>query len=362
VTLFLGLVLAGLAALITQVGFLLRHRGAVAAPDVDMRRPLASAVALFRSRWWTIGYALAVVAYVCHVGALTLAAMSLVQAVLAGGLVLLGVVAERFFGFELTRRQWAGVILTAAGLAMLAISGDARSGQDSADYSIVAMLIFEAAVAGLGVVLILCCRDDRREAEKGILLGLAAGLLFTTTHVAVKALSGKIDTTVAEVFVSPYLYLALLGGIAAFFASARSLQIGPAVPVIAVTSIAGNASAIPAGMIVFGDPLGRDTFEVLIRTVAFLLVIGAAALIPAPTRAARIGRRHRRLRPLARHGAPEQQRADHGHDGRDERDREAHHAHEREHEAHDRDRSRGAPDRHEPVGALLARPARGRSA
>jgi drug/metabolite transporter (DMT)-like permease len=291
VTLFLGLVLAGLSALITQVGFLLRHRGAVEAPDVDVRRPLRSAIALFRSKWWTIGYALAVVAYLCHVGALALAALSLVQAVLAGGLVVLGVVAERFFGFKLERRQWAGVILTAAGLAMLAGTGEARSGQDSADYSVLAMLLFEAILVGLGAALILSCRNERRKSQHGVLLGLSAGLLFTTTHVAVKALTGKIDTTVAEVLLSPYLYIAVLGGVAAFFASARSLQIGPAVPVIAVTAIAGNASAIPAGIVVFGDPLGGDTLEIVVRTLAFLLVIGAAALIPAPTRAARIGSR-----------------------------------------------------------------------
>jgi drug/metabolite transporter (DMT)-like permease len=294
VTLFIGLLLAGLSALVTQVGFLLRHRGAVEAPTVDVRRPLRSAVGLFRSRWWTIGYVLAIVAYACHVGALTLAAMSLVQAVLAAGLVVLGVVAERFFGFHLERRQWVGVILTVAGLAMLALTGEARSGQDSADYSVVAMLAFEGALAGIGAALILSCRNDGRKAEHGVLLGLAAGLLFTTTHVAVKALTGKIDTTVAEVFLSPYLYVAVLGGVAAFFASARSLQMGPAVPVIAVTSIAGNASAIPAGILVFRDPVGSDTLDVVVRMLAFLLVVGAAVLIPAPTRAARVGPSRRR--------------------------------------------------------------------
>ena len=296
-TLFLGLLLAAVAALITLVGFLLRHRGAVEAPDVDARRPLRSAAALFRSKWWTIGYALAVFAYVCHVGALALAAMSLVQAVLAGGLVLLAVLAERFFGFQLERRQWAGVMLTALGLAMLAITGEARSGQDSADYSIAAMLAFETALVAVGVVLILSCRNEERKDQHGVLLGLAAGLLFTTTHVAVKALTGKIDTTLAEVLLSPYLYIAILGGVAAFFASARSLQIGPAVPVIAVTSIAGNASAIPAGIIVFGDPVGHDTLVVAVRLVAFLLVIAAAALIPAPVRVARRRRRRRQVRP-----------------------------------------------------------------
>jgi hypothetical protein len=94
------------------------------------------------------------------------------------------------------------------------------------------------------------------------MLGVAAGLLFTLTHVAVKALTGKIDTTVAAVLLSPYLYVAVLGGIAAFFASARSPQLGPAVPVIAVTAIAGNASAIPTGIVVFGDPLGSHAFEI----------------------------------------------------------------------------------------------------
>jgi drug/metabolite transporter (DMT)-like permease len=286
VTLLLGLVLAGLSALVTQVGFLLRHRGAVAAPDVELRHPVRSAIALFRSRWWTIGYALAIVAYVLHVGALTLAAMSLVQAVLAGGLVVLAVVAERFFGFELERRQWLGLLLTSLGLAMLAVTGEARSGQETANYSVVAMLAFEAALAAIGVALAVSCNRGGAKSHHGILLGLAAGLLFTTTHVAVKALSGKIDTSITEIVLSPYLYAAIAGGIVAFFASARSLQIGPAVPVIAVTAIAGNASAIPAGIIVFGDPLGSEALTVMVRAVAFLLVVAAAALIPAPVRAA----------------------------------------------------------------------------
>ena len=218
-------------------------------------------------------------------GALTLAALSLVQAVLAGGLVVLAVVAERFFGFELERRQWLGLMLTTAGLAMLAVTGEARSGQESAAYSVAAMLAFEAALAAVGVALIVSCNRGRARSHHGIVLGLAAGLLFTSTHVAVKALSGKIDAGIAEILLSPYLYVAIAGGIVAFFASARSLQIGPAVPVIAVTAIAGNASAIPAGVVVFGDPLGSDTLTVVVRTVAFLLVVAAAALIPAPTRA-----------------------------------------------------------------------------
>lgn len=94
-TLTLGLAFAALSALATNIGFLLRHRGAVAAPAVDVHRPLRSAVGLFGQKWWTIGYLIDAVAYVLHVGAPSLVALSLVQAVLAGGLVIAAGCARR---------------------------------------------------------------------------------------------------------------------------------------------------------------------------------------------------------------------------------------------------------------------------
>jgi drug/metabolite transporter (DMT)-like permease len=230
--------------------------------------------------------AVAAIAYALHVGALSLAALSLVQAVLAGGIVLLAVIAERWFGFELGRRQWIGVALSAIGLALLAVTGEARTGDHSSDYSVAAMIAFEGTLVAAGTCLILCYRMPKMRNQLGVILGLAAGLLFTVTHVAVKAVTGLADSGPTS-FAQPYLLLAVVCAVVAFFASARSLQIGPAVPVIAITSISGNASAIPAGIVVFGDPLGHDEVEVTVRTMAFLLVVAAAALIPAPTRAAK---------------------------------------------------------------------------
>jgi drug/metabolite transporter (DMT)-like permease len=286
-TLLLGLGLAGLSAAASQAGFLFREKGANRAPKVDVRRPGRTTVALFRQKWWSIGFGLAVVAYLMHVGALGLAALSLVQAVLAGGLVLLGVFAERFFGLELNRRQWIGMGLAAGGLALLAVTGEASSGQKSADHSVVAMIAFESGLVGLGVGALLFCRVERWSPHHGVALALAAGTLYALTHVAVKALSASVDRSALDILLSPYLLVVVVGGVLAFFASARSLQLGPAVPVIAVTSIAGNALAVPAGIIVFGDPLGDDAFTVAVRLAAFLAVMAAAAFIPAPTGAAR---------------------------------------------------------------------------
>ena len=274
----LGLALTLASAFATNVGFLLRQRGAVAAPEVDVRRPLRSAVGLFRSKWWTIGYLIAAVAYALHVGGLALAPLSLVQAVLAGGLVLLGVIAERWFGFHLGRREWAGVVLASIGLVLLTLTAAGETGGGSANYSVAAMLAWESALVGVGTLLIVAHRSQRHDSRKGVLLGVAAGLLFTVSHIAVKAASGA-----SFWHAVPFVLIALGAGISAFFASARSLQVGEAVAVIAVTSIASNASSIPAGVVVFGHPLGEGA-TLALRCAAFVLVVIAAALIPGPTR------------------------------------------------------------------------------
>jgi hypothetical protein len=282
---------AGLAlgsALVTNLGFLWRHRGAVAAPDVDIRRPLHSAICLFRSKWWTIGYVAAFIAWLLHIGALALAPLSIVQAALAGGFVFLAVLAERFFGFELGKREWAGVVLSAAGLAFLALTAGEVKGKQS-EYDLAPIIGFEVGMIAIGALLI--AGQSRRVGSgtrEGVLLGAGAGALFTVTHVALKALTGDVKGVLD--LVSPWTLLVVLGGVVAFFASARSLQIGKAVPVIAATSIAGNATAILAGVIVFGDPIGSDPLLATLRIAAFALVVIAAAMMPGPMRAANEGR------------------------------------------------------------------------
>ncbi len=201
------------------------------------------------------------------------------QAALSAGIVLLGVFAERLVGHELGRREWIGIALAATGLAFLALSGGAKDGQETADYSVVAMIAFESGLVAIGVALLLSRRGGRVRERQGVLLRVAAGLLFTVTHVAIKAATGKVDTSVGEVLATPWLPLAVAGGVGRSSPGPRSLQIRPAVPVIAVTSVAGNASAIPAGVVVFGDPLGGDAWLVVLRGLAFLLVTAAVVAI-----------------------------------------------------------------------------------
>ena len=130
----LGLLLAFVTALMSVFGFLLKHRGAVAAPPVQWSRPIGSTVALFRSPVYTVGCVVATTSWGFHVAALALAPISLVQSVIAAGLVLVTVLADRVFGHDVSRREWIGVALTAAGLAFLAATLEGTGDSAHAGY------------------------------------------------------------------------------------------------------------------------------------------------------------------------------------------------------------------------------------
>jgi len=279
----LGLVCALLSALGTNLAFLFKYKGAVAAPDVDMRHPLRSATDLFRSKWWTVGWGVSVIAFALHVAALKLAPLSIGQAVLAGGLVFLAVLAERFFGFKLGRRQWLGIVLVAVSLTLLTLTGGGGGGGAHAGYSLAGMIIFEAIAIALGLLLLASHLIERIPGQRGVLLGIAAGLGFGISDVAIKALSGDLDSGLVGLL-SPWSAIIVPAAVFSFYASARSLQIGDGVAVIAVTAVAANLSAIIAGLAVFGDRLGDDPLLIGVRIASFALILVGAALIPAPVR------------------------------------------------------------------------------
>jgi drug/metabolite transporter (DMT)-like permease len=273
----LGLLIALASALATNVAFLFKHRGATRAEPIAVRHPLRGAAALFRSKWFAVGWLVAVLAWALHVGALALAPLSIVQAVLSGGLVFLAVLAERFFDLRLGRWQWFGVTITAAGLAVIGVTGSGAARPQRS--SLAGLIAVEGAVFAVGAVLLAVSAHRRitRRAE-GLLLGLAAGALFGVSDVAIKYLTHAEGAL--HGLLSPWTATALLAGAIAFYASARSLQVGPGVEVIALTAVAANLAAIIGGILVFDEPIGSGPLAIGARFVAFCLVILGAALMP----------------------------------------------------------------------------------
>lgn len=276
----IGLLLSLATSFTAIVGFLYKHRGAVESPNVDPRRPVRSSVALFRSRWYLLGIGVALGSWGFHVAALALAPISLVQSVIAGGLVLLTVIANRLFGFTITRREWVGVALTGTGLAFLAATMDGAGGEAHSGWDVgpLALYVGVAATLGLGVA----AASRRATGSGGTLLALSAGLIWGASDVSIKALSNNLEDGVVGVLLHPLALVILVASLVGLSISARSLQVGKAVPVIAVTSAAANVLTIASGPLVFDEPVPSEGLDLALRLTAFALVILAAALTPPP--------------------------------------------------------------------------------
>jgi hypothetical protein len=284
----LGIVFALAAAATTNIAFLYKYRGACAASPVNIRRPLCTAKSLLASPLFAIGMGIAVVAWLLHVAAISLAPLSLVQTVIAGGVVFIAVVADKMFGMRVGHRQWMALCAMGCGLILLAVTLRAPHGANS-HFSVRALLAFDAGLTVAAVLFILGGSIGTARKHSGVLLGSAAGILFGVCDISIKAISGVVGSDGLLAFVTPWSVVGLASAVAAFYGSAKAFQLGDAVPVISITGAAANLSGVLGGLVVFGDPLPPDPAGRVIQCCAFIAVILAAAMMPAPVCAQRSG-------------------------------------------------------------------------
>jgi len=274
----LGIGLAVAAALLTNLASLFKHRGCHRTAPVRLQEPLRSARNLASSPWFAAGWGVAALAWLIHVAALSMAPISIVQAVLAGGAVTLAVMAQRLFGDAVEPRQWLALLLGGAGLALLVLTVPHISGNHSG-FATGAMLGFEGGLALLATGLALGHRSARLAAHSRVLLAAAAGVLFALAGVAIKGLTGADGISLAVL--GPWVVLTAIAGIGAQYAAAAALQGGGAIETIGLIGLVANAAQIVAGVLVFGDPLAASPVGLVLQGSAFAMVCASALLIPA---------------------------------------------------------------------------------
>jgi hypothetical protein len=279
-TVALGLFFALVCALIGLLGFLMKERGAQGAPAVSLRHPLKSTFGLFTNRWWTFGIIVAMLAWVFHVAALALAPISLVQATIAAGLVLLTPMADRFFGHPAGRREWTGVGITAVGLLLLALTLGTTAQEAHDNFAEQTLWLYVGGATALAVLAALSIYAWPRWA--GPALALSCGLMWGASDVTIKAASSMLGSDGVLILFTFEALVILVLSLVGFVIGARSLQIGPAVAVIAITTAAANTLTIASGALVFGEPVPDNAAAFVLRMLGFAMVITGAVITPTP--------------------------------------------------------------------------------
>jgi drug/metabolite transporter (DMT)-like permease len=273
-----GIALAFVAAAMTNLASLFKHRGCQRVEPIQLRRPLRSARSLAASRWFAAGWSLAALAWLLHVAALSMAPISLVQAALAGGAVTLAVMSKRLFGDSIERRQWLALLLGGAGLALLAITLPSFDSNHS-NFALAPMLGFEGGLALLATGLAIGHRSERFAARRAALLAALAGTLFALAGIAIKSLTGENGASIA--LLVPWVTLVVVCGVLAQYAAVVALQRGGAIETIGLMGLVANTAQIAGGVLVFGDPLSTGPLGIALQASAFAMVCISALLLPA---------------------------------------------------------------------------------
>ncbi|MGZ4388213.1 MAG: hypothetical protein ACXVZL_02400, partial [Gaiellaceae bacterium] len=226
-------------------------------------RPLHSLRLLFRNLRWLAGFSAGLGGWVLYVAALRLAPLSLVQAVSAGGIAVIAVLA-RVRG----RREAAAVALGVVGLALLGVSlagGSANAGHFGSWLPVGLWLGGSAAAAALAA------GPAARVLAAGAGLGLAAGVLYAAGDVATKfVVAGGTRAALAPAVLAAH-------GLA-FVCVQLAFQRGSALATAGSASLLTNALPIAAGILIFGERVPGGALGVA-RVAAFACVVVSAFLL-----------------------------------------------------------------------------------
>lgn len=276
----LGAVLALVSVVCYNAGYLLEKQAldalpAIGRPSVDLLRTLIS------STRWVCGFGVMLVGLALQVVALTLAPVSVVQPILAGGTVALIVVARVALGERLNVRDRGSVTMLALGVVAVAVSSPhpnhLATGADGPVLAVMAAATFAAVAVSaramvprraVAIVAIGLCYGTGAIAEKGVAIGLADRGLFAG---AVASLGS----------IYPWLFVVATATGMVLFRPA--LQRHPASMVVPATNGISSAYALLGAGVVFGEPWAVDGWHTASLVTGYVaIVVGLLMLASQP--------------------------------------------------------------------------------
>ena len=263
-----GIVLAIVSAILFNTGFVIEKRALHRMPEVHADRTVHMVRTLIGTPLWLGGFALSLLGIGVNVLALSRAPLSVVQPVVAAGIVWLLLLSHFSLKEHLGRIEWVGMAIVFTALVCIGVSLDKKAerlGTSGTTLRVLAVAIPSAALSAAVYV-----AAGRRERGSAPLLGIAAGLDCGIGGLAVKGLGVLVEDNglfgaVGRSFVSADLYILGAFAGAGLLMFQTALQRGRASVVVPITNVMSTAYPIVVGMAVFGEHLPHALWRVGLR-------------------------------------------------------------------------------------------------
>ncbi len=285
---FFGIILALIATVLYNAGFILEKRALRDMPPISARRAGELVRLLCGSRAWIAGFLVMGMGLVCQVVVMSLLPLSVGQPIQLAGLALIVVFSAVFLGERTTHREWLGLGLLALSLLLICLSMEPTALGLHADTGVMVGVSAGTVLAALAVF-VSATRSGRRTGRPvpGVLYGAAAGLLYGGAGLQTKGVAGFLAEgsggpagILSRTITSPYPYLYVLLSGAGLVLFQTGLQRGRASIVVPISNVAGCVYTVLAGTVVFGEPLPQDPLRLALRAGGFAAAIAVVALMP----------------------------------------------------------------------------------
>ncbi|MEW2388546.1 hypothetical protein AB0933_09330 [Streptomyces venezuelae] len=278
-----------IANLLYSTGFVLEKRALTAMPSVSVRSPARLLRQVLGSPLW-IGGSLALAAgFGAQLAVYRTLPIAAAQGIFVSGLVLLLLLSSVLLGERTSGRERYAVagILIALLMVVLSLSEDS----DTVGHGAPVPLILTVCLPSLAAGVWLYGSAERRAKHRhrmptaGVEYGVAVGLLYGVSSLAIKGVSSYLTTediggAIGDLLRSPYPYLLLFTGAFGLVMSQAALQRCRASLIVPVCTTVTSLFTAVLGTLAFGEALPHEPVRLTLRIAGTVLAVSVLLAMP----------------------------------------------------------------------------------
>ncbi|QKW05269.1 hypothetical protein HUT18_01685 [Streptomyces sp. NA04227] len=286
-----GVAAALLANVLFSTGFVLEKRALGALPSVDVRRPAQLIRLVLGSPLWFAGALALAAGFGAQLLVYRTLPVAAAQGIFVSGLVLLLLLSSRLLGEETSGRERGAMAVILLALLMIVLSLGA--GTDTIGDEASAPVILAIGVPSIALSLSLYAGAERRARRRhrlpttGVPYGVALGILYGVSSLAIKGVSGHLTgftdapvAAAADLFGSPYPYLLLCTGPFGLVLSQAALQRCRASLIVPVCTTVTSVYTAVTGTLAFGESLPHEPVKLALRLGGTVLALSVLLALP----------------------------------------------------------------------------------
>ncbi|MFD4632018.1 hypothetical protein ACFVYR_35365 [Streptomyces sp. NPDC058284] len=277
------------ANLLYSTGFVLEKKALTAMQAVSVRNPARLLRQVLGSPLWIGGSLSLAAGFGAQLAVYRTLPIAAAQGIFVSGLVLLLLLSSVLLGERTSGRERyaVGGILLALLMVVLSLSDDNDAVSRSAPVALILTVCLPSLAAGVWLYgsAERRARHRHRMPTAGVEYGVAVGLLYGVSSLAIKGVSSYLTTddiggALGDLLRSPYPYLLLFTGAFGLIMSQAALQRCRASLIVPVCTTVTSLFTAVLGTLAFGEALPHEPVRLALRIAGTVLAVSVLLAMP----------------------------------------------------------------------------------